>query len=558
MLINHKEEIQRLVRSTAALTGLEIAVFDENSDIISATEAYIEKKGNSVHKPSLMEVISSGNILVNKPGRMPSCVGCRFQENCPSTIEILNTIYSSGRPVGVISFTSFTEEGHNRLTESLNTYIDLVSDLSHVISLFTHESREITEVNPLYVETLKHMKETLFLANEIGSILFASEGAKTLLPSCTLNTMNLFSLFPELASSRTVKRTPQIIHLDIGSTSFSGELIPIHHGGEHRGYLLKLSSEGKSLRKKTTVPEKAFQIDRYLLGKSTEMAHTRDRIQRISASDSTVIIHGETGTGKELAARSIHNLSRRSRHPFVSINCASIPETLFESELFGYEEGAFTGAKRGGKPGKFELAQMGTLFLDEIGELPLYMQAKLLRVLQDHSVERVGGTRGIPVDVRIIAATNRNLEVMIREETFRSDLYFRLNVIPLEMPPLRDRIGDALFLASHFLEKHSLKENRSFHGFTKEAAQLLASYDWPGNVRELENAVEYGMHMEDTPFISPESLPPYVRMKSHRLQSEKEKIRGLIDRYGDDLAGKEKAAAEMGISLRTLYRKLKA
>jgi len=562
MLHRFKEEITRLVFATANTTGLELAVFDENSDIIAATEEYLLKKGNSVHKPSLLEVISSGNILVNKPGHMPSCKGCRFQNHCPSTIEVLNTINSNGRPVGVLSFTSFTPEGHEMLTKNLNSYIDLVADLSHVISMMLQNQAAEPGNSAVLEEAMNFSSENILITDKNGNLTFASESAKALLPACALYTINLWSLFPSIAPNKSIRQELQTMHVEIGERVLNGTLKPILDHGSLVGYILKLEQSSQKKVSGSRQNDKAFSIELFLLGESKEMESCRSQIKRIAKSDSTVIINGETGTGKELAAKSIHNLSHRSRHPFISINCASIPESLFESELFGYEEGAFTGAKRGGKPGKFEMAQMGTLFLDEIGELPHYMQAKLLRVLQEHCVERVGSTRTIPIDVRIIAATNQNLEEMIREKKFRADLFFRLNVIPLIMPPLRDRLGDSTILAEHFLVKHCKKQNRKIEGFEFDVEEILASYEWPGNVRELENAIEYAIHMEDSPQISAMSLPSYVspNTKIHPMEEslrlQQQILKDLLNRYGWTKSGKEKVAEELKISLRTLYRRI--
>jgi transcriptional regulator of aroF, aroG, tyrA and aromatic amino acid transport len=222
--------------------------------------------------------------------------------------------------------------------------------------------------------------------------------------------------------------------------------------------------------------------------------------------DATVLLQGESGTGKELFARAIHDESARAAGPFVPINCAALPETLLESELFGYEEGSFTGAKRGGKQGIFEFAGGGTVFLDEVGELPAHLQAKLLRVLQEGRVRRVGGREEIPVDVRLIAATNRNLRAMVAERQFRDDLYYRLNVIPIVIPPLRERREDIELLADHFMAKWSRRYNLPVPALTDEARRRLREYPWPGNVRELENAVERALALAPGPEIGVEHL----------------------------------------------------
>lgn len=248
-----------------------------------------------------------------------------------------------------------------------------------------------------------------------------------------------------------------------------------------------------------------------LIGSSPAFLAAKKLAERVSESASSVLLTGESGTGKELFAHSIHNSSLRSNMPFVAINCASIPEHLLESELFGYEEGAFTGAKKGGKKGQFELANHGTLFLDEIGDMPLSMQSKLLRVLQEREVHRVGGQKSIPVDVRIIAATHRNLEKMVEKATFRQDLYYRLNVIIVEIPPLRKRMEDIEPIALSLLKKLEGKFYRKGILMSREVKDKLLKHSWPGNIRELENVLERCVNVLDGQIIQIEDLPLYLR-----------------------------------------------
>ncbi len=252
--------------------------------------------------------------------------------------------------------------------------------------------------------------------------------------------------------------------------------------------------------------EQDLNLDSDLLGESAPIAELRRRIARVARSETTVLILGESGTGKELVARALHRNSLRALKPFVAISCAALPETLLESELFGHEKGAFTGAIAQ-KMGKLESAKGGTVFLDEIGEVPLPMQAKLLRVLQQREVERVGGMRPIPLDFRLVAATNRNLEDAVRAGTFRQDLFYRLNVVTLQTPALRSRTEDILPLAQHFLARYGEKCGRKTAGFSPEARTLLRSYEWPGNVRELENAIERAVVLGSTSLILAEDLP---------------------------------------------------
>ncbi|GIU79202.1 MAG: hypothetical protein KatS3mg005_2440 [Bryobacteraceae bacterium] len=246
---------------------------------------------------------------------------------------------------------------------------------------------------------------------------------------------------------------------------------------------------------------------REIIAESPAMREVLNFVRRVAISEaSTILLEGENGVGKDLIAKTLHYQSLRASEPFIAINCAAIPETLLESELFGYEKGAFTDA-RAQKRGIFELADKGTLFLDEIGEIPLMLQAKLLRVLEEQSFRRLGGLRDINLDLRVVAATNKNLREAVKEGAFRQDLYFRLNVIHITIPPLRERPEDIAALANFFVQHYNKKFKRQMEGISPEAMRLLLAHDWPGNVRELRNAIERAMILEDSSFITPQSLP---------------------------------------------------
>ncbi len=246
-----------------------------------------------------------------------------------------------------------------------------------------------------------------------------------------------------------------------------------------------------------------------VIGSSPAFRRVMTLLEQVAGSSATVLVQGESGTGKELVARTIHARSARSRGPFVAVNCAALPETLLESELFGYEKGAFTGAA-GRKEGRFELADGGTLFLDEVSDLSLVTQPKILRVLQEGEFERLGGTKTLRVDVRIVAATNQGLAQMVREKRFREDLYYRLNVITMTVPPLRERSEDIRVLAQHFLRVYAAKNNRRLEGFTDDAIRRLEAYAWPGNVRELENVIERGVVLTQGALMDMTDLPPEI------------------------------------------------
>lgn len=302
-----------------------------------------------------------------------------------------------------------------------------------------------------------------------------------------------------------------------------------------------------------------------IVGVSDAIQRLKEKVKQVASGNVSVLIRGESGTGKELFAHSIHQLSERSNRPFIKVNCGAIPDQLLESELFGYEEGAFTGAKKGGKPGKFELANTGTIFLDEIGDMPANMQVKLLRVLQDREVERVGGVSPKKVDVRVIAATNRPLEAMVEERRFREDLFYRINVMQLYIPPLRERIQDVKPLADSFVKKISIKADKRVDGIEEAAVQLLWEHNWPGNARELENAMEAAVHLTRKNTIEPLSLPDYLKgnegiiagnrkLKDILEEAESEAIRKtLIQCENDKIA----AAEILGIGKTSLYDKIK-
>jgi transcriptional regulator with PAS, ATPase and Fis domain len=285
---------------------------------------------------------------------------------------------------------------------------------------------------------------------------------------------------------------------------------------------------------------------------------------------STVLLCGESGTGKELFAQAIHNESSRSRFPFLRINCAAIPENLLEAELFGYEEGAFTGAKKGGKPGKFELANGGTIFLDEIGEMTLTMQSKLLVVLQEQEIERLGGSHPIKVNVRVIAASNKNLEHMIESGIFREDLYYRLNVVRIDLPPLRKRIDDIPLLCQHIIKRLNCCLNTSIKEISSPALEMLGSYTWPGNIRELENVMERAIILADMEKTQVLDQRHFVFIKKQldlcRAAHEQQGLKSAVREFERDLIEKAlqdsnydrvRAAELLGIDLSTLYRKLK-
>lgn len=337
---------------------------------------------------------------------------------------------------------------------------------------------------------------------------------------------------------------------------------PIHL--DRLSLLIEKSIENKkikeeNIRLKDKIKESYSSVN--MIGSSNDMRNIMDIIQRVSSTSASVLILGESGTGKELIANSIHYNSSRSNGPFIKVNCAAFAEGVFESEIFGHEKGSFTGAISL-KKGRFELADGGTIFLDEVGDLPLGVQVKLLRFLQEHTFERVGGNKTQQIDVRIISATNKNIESMLKEGSFREDLYYRLKIITIEVPPLRKRHGDIEELARFFLKKYSEIHNRHITGISDETMAILKSYDWPGNVRELMSLMESCVVLTKSNYITNNDIPDYLFQIHYGNQSnaigvlEKNERQIILNTLKATGGNKVETAKILGIGLRTLYRKL--
>lgn len=376
-----------------------------------------------------------------------------------------------------------------------------------------------------------------------------------------------------LAEARLGSEEEPSIHQEGDIFTKQGQKIPIK-----ANYMTIKNEEGKVVGGLTTITDLSLKyhynrlVKNYytfydMVGKDEKMQKIFEIVPVVAASDATILIHGETGTGKDLLAKIIHNLSHRSKKPFIKVNCASLPDTLLESEMFGYMKGAFTGALRD-KPGRFNQADEGTIFLDEIGDVPLSIQAKLLRVLEDKEFYPLGSQKTAKVDVRIISATNRDLENLIREKQFREDLFYRLNVMNIELPALRERKSDLPILISHIMKRLSAGQDKTVHRVTEEAMKVLLNYDYPGNVRELENILEHAMIICQGQAIERKHLPiPILKSIKNRAvdlnnqnglsgeeRSEKEKILSMLNEYGWN---KTQTAKAMNIDRSTLWRKLR-
>ena len=358
---------------------------------------------------------------------------------------------------------------------------------------------------------------------------------------------------------------------DIRGTTLVINRVPILFQGQNVGTVCSISDARRiykaEAKLRNKLKSKGFTT-RYSFGdirtRSPHVRHLKELGVLYASTDANLLICGESGTGKELFAQSIHAASLRKDKPFVAVNCAAIPEGLLESELFGYEEGAFTGAQKGGRPGKFELADTGTLFLDEIGDMPFDMQVKLLRVLQSGEIQRVGGLRTVPVDLRIISATNKDLKQAIAQHQFRADLYYRISTLSILVPPLRERAEDILPLAEHFIHRHELRLNRHPVPLPQETAEAILRYPWPGNIRQLESAVERAVHLAEGGALLPEHFGIADLMENRRPAAptpaqatlediERQAIAAALVRFGGNIS---QTAFALGVSRPTLYRKM--
>lgn len=559
------QPIERMIHSIGIALKVEVAVFDNEAHLVCGTPVYLKKKGRAVHAPSIQEVLHYGSVVVNAPGEMPSCIGCRFRDKCPATVELLACIKADGAVTGVVAITSFTKEGFNRISGNTDSYMETISEIAVMLGNFIcGKTSQVTSVHT--DDTVRSVMEMsahpMLLTDSNGVITQYNQIAMTSLNFCRLANSSLWHIVPEDMAKKAL-RGVEFLNKEFVKDGYRAKFscLPVLRDDRVTAVAVRLTDGRYG-------DENEVFSTKHIIGSTPQTRGLHKLIKKMADSSSPVLITGETGTGKDLVARAIHEQSERRQYPFVAVNCSGIPEALFESELFGYDEGSFTGAKKGGKIGKIEMAQGGTLFLDELGEMPLSMQPKLLRVLQEYELERVGSTEKISLNVRVIAATNCDLEEMMQQGKFRKDLFYRVGVINLELPPLRERQDDILPIAMNYLKKLKLNLSTPLERFSPEAADFLLHYSWAGNIRELQNVVEYVANLCEHSEASVRDLPPRLLAqkparpapkpaeKVGRGQNENEQIQKLLDQYGQTMDGKKRIAEELHISLRTLYRKL--
>ena len=584
------EYAQSYAEVISRVTGIDIEIMDSDMVRVAGTGVYAADVGASMVDAGEIykEVLRTHEtVLVPSPRSHAICERCPQRDACPELLTLATPIVADDSLLGVIGLVCFTEADRNRVLQSLDSYIAFISfladALAHKVGVQTRLS-QTTQLLDIMLQAVDVPGQGITLFGYDGNLLYSNQAAREIFhivpggvfslsfighSGSTLYGMEEFEVFlpgaPENGKPLTVL----------------GRMVDMHHGkGTATLFTFELPARLAFLAGELTSTASGAGFDT-LIGASSAMQKLKDNALQVADSRSTVLITGESGTGKELLARAIHQASSRRNKPFIAINCGGIPDSLLESELFGYVSGAFTGASNKGRMGKFELAEGGVIFLDEISTMPLYLQVKLLRVLQERVIIRLGSNRPVHVDVRVIAASNEDLEQCIARNSFREDLYYRLNVIPLDIPPLRERSADVPILADYFLDKYCALFKKRKPRLRGSVARFLENYPWPGNVRELEHTIEYAVNlMTDAETLGPENLPAkLLESASGKMAGpetdrplparearppvieplavlEERAIRAAIGHYGDSTAGKKQAAKALGLSLATLYRKL--
>lgn len=575
-----REKGQKVAEAIASVLKMEVEIIDTELVRVAGTGIVRNDVGMKMRRGLVNRHVLATKkpVFIKEPGFHDICLSCPLTGNCFYRASIVYPISVREEIVGTISLIAFDDRQKATLCNNSESLLEFVGRMADLIGSKVVEEKVMTEL-----AAMANRLETVINAVHEGMVAIDRQERIT---QINHSAENLLGLKISECQGRLIGETlpglplPDVVESGKGYADrevfiklpdrrlhFVSTAQPIQHDNHIIGAVATIRDFVETQRFAYKIVNKQQNITfDDILGESKALMDVKARAKKIARSDSTVLIIGESGTGKELFARAIHFESAHRRKPFVAINCGAIPEALLESELFGYDEGAFTGARRGGKPGKFEVANGGTVMLDEIGTMSLYLQAKLLRVLQEKQVERVGGNKVIPLDFRLIAATNSNLQEMVQKKEFREDLYYRLNVIPLFIPSLREREGDIVLLLNHYLQRYRQVVGKDIQGFSEEALKICQNYSWPGNVRELVNAVEYAVNLEEERFIGVDSLPPKIRDFSRGLRSQSsirtleeleiEAIRQALDNYGWSEEGKRQAAIALGISRATIYRKI--
>lgn len=577
VLMQIQPTIQRFARMLASVLQLEVEIVDENLCRVAGTGAYGKFLGRQLSGNSrlLRHVLETKTEKVVTQSRFdPLCEGCDSKENCREKAFLGTPVILQDRCVGVISLIAVTHEQQEHISDNLREFSDYVRHISTIfVSKLLEDQGPGDNISKIFATMIDNMDQGVLVVDDESRVQFVNQTALKTLGVVQNNIIGKPIRFRPLTfeSNFTHGHMQYIVSWDDKSELIIGQL----HNIQGRQLFLMAFHQSHTSFSVANAPDEPH-IEQ-LVGECRVMRQLKRLISRIAPSPSSVMVVGESGTGKEVVARAIHKLSGRRNKPFIAINCAAIPEQLLESELFGYVKGAFTGASANGKTGLIQAANTGTLFLDEIGDMPLMLQAKLLRAIEAREILPIGASSPIQVDIRIISATNQNLAQFIAEGKFREDLFYRLNVIPITLPPLRERQEDIELLVHYFLHLHTRRLGSVYPGIAPDVVEILRKHRWPGNLRELSNLMEYLVNVVPSgEVIDSTLLPPNLLNNGTTEQSdvtevseahlslddaggtaleemEKQMIREALSRHNS----KKQVADELGIGIATLYRKIK-
>ena len=577
VLMQIQPTIQRFARMLASVLQLEVEIVDENLCRVAGTGAYGKFLGRQLSGNSrlLRHVLETKTEKVVTQSRFePLCEGCDSKENCREKAFLGTPVILQERCVGVISLIAVTHEQQEHISDNLREFSDYVRHISTIfVSKLLEDQGPGDNISKIFATMIDNMDQGVLVVDADNRVQFVNQTALKTLGVVQNNIIGKPVRFRPLTfeSNFTHGHMQHIVSWDDKSELIIGQL---HNIQGRQLFLMAFHQSHTSFSVANASDEPHIE---QLVGECRVMRQLKRLISRIAPSPSSVMVVGESGTGKEVVARAIHKLSGRRNKPFIAINCAAIPEQLLESELFGYVKGAFTGASANGKTGLIQAANTGTLFLDEIGDMPLMLQAKLLRAIEAREILPIGASSPIQVDIRIISATNQNLAQFIAEGKFREDLFYRLNVIPITLPPLRERQEDIELLVHYFLHLHTRRLGSVYPGIAPDVVEILRKHRWPGNLRELSNLMEYLVNVVPSgEVIDSTLLPPNLLNNGTTEQSdvtevseahlslddaggtaleemEKQMIREALSRHNS----KKEVADELGIGIATLYRKIK-
>ncbi|RDC49615.1 AAA family ATPase [Acinetobacter sp. RIT592] len=576
-----RKDIQNIAEAISSVLEIDVTIVDSSLVRIAGTGTYFHKIGQQLEEYSAFKysLTTKKELIIEDPKSNEICNECYTREVCKEFAEVCCPIVYDDKSYGVIGLIAFTKEQADVIKFRKDDLMNFLHKMADLIS-----SKLKAEIKTYEVELEKKKLKTL-LDNMDKAVVSLDKDAN--IEKYNLKFKEIFEVKGNIIGSfigdvlnfakdnnfNNISNDKSCSFTYRGAKKeFKGiyNIKPIILNEELKGYVLDFIDKVDAIKNYNKISNNHKIYLENIIGNSYAISKSKEEALMASKTNSTVLITGESGTGKELFARAIHNHSCRAGNPFIAINCAAIPDNLLESELFGYEEGAFTGAKKGGSLGKFELADKGSIFLDEIGDMSLHLQAKLLRVLQEKEVDKIGAKHNVSIDVRIIAATNKDLEHMVRKGTFREDLYYRLNVIPVVLPTLRQRKNDIHLLIEYMMKEYSNKLDKNVQDIDLQALEYLCEYSWPGNIRELQNVIEYSVNRCEGKIITLDNLPNRIKRANSNedqiIESneniktldelEKKEIIKALEKYKDYKKDKDLAAKALGISRATLYRKI--